>query len=142
VFEGNTPQTFSGSFEGFPIDYFGRSFFAFKDYEGNVRLGFFEFLDSYSSWVSEPWHPPTAENPLIMYSRYWRQSLSQYPFDFNLSQCGQISLLAGDTVLYEDNPVALSDILDAESSVASVVAFATPDDFQWENKINTFEVLV
>jgi hypothetical protein len=145
VFQGNIPKTISEeTIEGFPIDYFFRSFFAFRDYEGVVRLGYLDYVDGYNSWISEPWHPPTEDNPLVMYSRYWKDTSPELygsnSISYTYSQCGQLTF--GSSVLYEDTPVALSDILDSESGVVAAVGFSTPDDFQWENKINTFEVLV
>jgi hypothetical protein len=155
IFEGNTPQTFSETVFGFPADYFDRLFFAFRDYGGDVRLGFSElisyvlpgvgFVTTYSSWVSEPWHPPTAENPLIMYPRYWQKPFNEFGnvgVGFTFSQCGQLSMGSPSSIAYEDTPVELSDILVGEPDVVAVVAFSSPDSFQWENKINTFEVLV
>jgi hypothetical protein len=156
VFEGNTPQTFSETVFGEPAERVGRGFLAYKDYGGDVRLCFYEtpyyiipgvrYVDLYNSWVSGPWHPPTADNPLIMYPRYWQKDISEfvgasYP-PTNHSQCGQLTVDMSNSISYEDTPVALSDILDSEPNVQAVVAFSTPDEFQWENKINTFEVLV
>jgi hypothetical protein len=62
----------------------------------------------------------------------------------SLSECGQLNV--GDDpqfIIHENMHTLLSNIVaDDVSNVEASVAFTYSVEFQWENKINTFEVFV
>jgi len=123
---------------------------------------FFLYMWYVSVWQTDMLHPPTASNPLTMELIFRRKELGTWEtvadpvygqrneFVFNgdpqpsLSECGQLNVgVDPQFISHENRHTLLSNIVaDDVSNVEASVAFTYSVEFQWENKINTFEVFV